>query len=65
ALAALVPDLLAPEGGILVSNPRRRDAPRFQEILESRGFAASTRGATARQGERDIEVSIRRFKRTS
>ncbi|MGB3682982.1 MAG: methyltransferase domain-containing protein, partial [Rubrobacteraceae bacterium] len=42
ALAALVPDLLAPEGGILVSNPRRRDAPRFQEILESRGFAAST-----------------------
>ncbi|MGF1472900.1 MAG: methyltransferase [Rubrobacteraceae bacterium] len=64
ALAALIPELLSPKGEVLVSNPRRRDAPDFHEAMGERGFGRSTESATVRQGERDVEVLIHRFRRT-
>ena len=64
ALAALIPDLLAPDGEALISNPRRRDTPDFHEAMRTKGFACSTRSVTIPQGERDIEVLVHRFRRT-
>lgn len=63
ALAALIPDLLVPDGEALISNPRRRDVPDFREAMESRGFGCSVHSTSVKQGERDIEVSISRFQR--
>ena len=63
ALASLIPDLLGPEGEVLVSNPRSRDTPNFHEMMQTKGFAHSTRSMTARQGERDVVVSLHRFQR--
>jgi hypothetical protein len=65
ALAKLAPGLIAPGGEVLISNPRRRDTPNFVEAMGARGFSCSTQFATARQGERDIEVAIHRFQRIS
>ena len=64
ALAGLIPDLLTPDGEILVSNPRRRDTPDFHKMMEESGFGCSTKPATARQAEKDIEVLIHHFQRT-
>ena len=62
ALAALIPELLAPAGEALISNPGRRDTPDFHESMQAEGFAYTTRSAITRQGERDIEVLIHRFR---
>ena len=65
ALTSLIPDLLARDGEVLVSNPRRRDTPGFHEAMKAKGFGHTTRSAATRQGERDIEVLIHRFRRGS
>ena len=62
-LAALIPDLLAPNGKALISNPCRRDTPDFHEIIQAKGFSHDTHSATARQGEREIEVLMHEFRR--
>lgn len=62
ALASLVPDLLVPNGKVLISNPSRRDTPDFHETLQAKGFSHVTHSATARQGERDIKVLIHEFR---
>lgn len=64
-LTALIPDLLAPNGGALISNPSRRDTPDFHEALQSKGFSHTVYSTTARQGERDISVLIHEFRRGS
>ena len=63
ALAALIPDLLVADGEVLISNPRRRDTPDFHKAMETKGFGLCTKSAIARQGEKDIEVLIHRFRR--
>ncbi len=65
ALTALIPDLLRLNGEALVSNPRSRDTPQFHEALKAKGFNHDTLSMTARQGERDIEVALHRFRRVS
>ena len=65
ALAALIPDLLAPDGEALVSNPGRRDTPEFHKAMQSKGFDYTTRRKVVQQGEKDIEVLIHRFRRGS
>ncbi len=65
ALAALIPSLLAPGGEALISTPRRRDTPRFREMMFAKGFTRTTQIETVRQGERDIEVLVHRFRRAS
>lgn len=63
ALVTLIPDLLAPEGEVLISDPRRRDTPHFVENMDANGFGCTTRSAIVRQGKQDIEVLIHRFQR--
>lgn len=65
ALLELIPDLLGPNGEVLVSNPRSRDAPHFHGAMKAEGFSHDTLSMTARQGERDIEVALHRFQRVS
>lgn len=63
ALAALIPDLLGSGGEALISDPRRKNTPRFLEIMEEHGFSCSAQSRTVRQGDKDIEVSIHRLRR--
>ncbi len=62
ALAALIPNLLAPNGEALISNPGRRDTPDFHETLREKGFSHTAHSTTARQGEKDITVLIHEFR---
>jgi predicted nicotinamide N-methyase len=63
ALADLVPGLLAPGGEALFADPRRKDAPLFLELIEERGFRASTGSVVVDQGGRSIEVLMHRLRR--
>lgn len=65
ALSTLIPDLLTSEGEALISDPRRRDTPDFQKAMEERSFKLSTDSTSVRQGEKEIEVLIHRFQRSS
>lgn len=65
ALTALIPTLLAPDGEAVISTPRRRDSPDFREMMAAKGFTCTTRIGIARQGERDIEVLIHRFRKAT
>lgn len=58
SLAALIPGLLAPEGEVLLADPRRKDAPVFLEALEASGFRHTTESVTVEQGGREIEVLL-------
>jgi predicted nicotinamide N-methyase len=61
ALADLVPTLLAPGGEALLADPRRKDAPLFVELMEERGFRASTESVVVQQGERGVRVLVHRL----
>ena len=62
ALADLVPRLLAPEGEAVVSDPRRKDAPAFLELMEKRGFEKATERVVVEQGEREVTVLVYRLR---
>lgn len=64
ALAALIPDLLAPGGEALISSPKRRDAPEFSEMMEAMGFHCSSHTRKTRQGDSEIEVTIKHFRQS-
>jgi predicted nicotinamide N-methyase len=61
ALADLVPKLLAPGGEALFADPRRKDAPLFVELMEERGFRASSESVVVVQGERGVRVLVHRL----
>jgi hypothetical protein len=63
ALAALVPRLLAPGGGAIFADPRRKDAPLFLDLIEERGFLASTEDVLVEQGGREVKVLVHRLRR--
>ncbi len=65
ALAALVPELLAPDGEAVFTDPRRKDAPEFLELMEERGFEKATQSAVVEQGEREVKVLLHRIQRRS
>ncbi len=58
SLAALIPVLLAPEGEVLLADPRRKDTPVFVGALADGGFRHSVEGVTVEQGGREIEVLL-------
>ena len=62
ALADLVPRLLAPEGEAVFSDPRRKDAPAFLELMEKRGFEKATERVVVEQGEREVTVLVYRLR---
>lgn len=61
ALTALIPALLAPGGEVLISDPRRKDAPCFIERMEGLGFRCSTQTDGVWQGDKAVEVRLHRF----
>jgi predicted nicotinamide N-methyase len=61
ALVHLVPEVLAPGGEALLADPRRKDAPLFVELMEKRGFRASTESVVVQQGERGVRVLVHRL----
>jgi predicted nicotinamide N-methyase len=61
ALADLVPKLLALGGEALFADPRRKDAPLFVELMEERGFRASSESVVVVQGERGVRVLVHRL----
>lgn len=63
SLATLIPNLLAPDGEVLISDPRRKDTPYFIERMEGLGFRVATEVVGVRQGDRAIEVSVHGFRR--
>ncbi|MDQ4129203.1 MAG: protein N-lysine methyltransferase family protein [Actinomycetota bacterium] len=63
ALADLVPDLLAPKGEVLITDPRRDTAPAFLEMMGERGFELDTRGATVEQDGRAVRVLLYQLRR--
>jgi hypothetical protein len=62
ALADLVPRLLAPDGEAVFSDPRRKDAPGFLELMEKLGFENATESAVVEQGEREVRVLVHRLR---
>lgn len=61
SLMALIPDLLAPGGEVLISDPRRKEEPYFVERMKGLGFQCSTQTDVVRQGDKTIEVRLHRF----
>jgi predicted nicotinamide N-methyase len=63
ALAALVPDLLAPEGELVLADPRRSNAPEFLEAMGSRGFSVVSEEAGVEGAGREVRVLLHRMRR--
>jgi predicted nicotinamide N-methyase len=63
ALADLAPRLLAPGGEALFADPRRKDAPMFLEMMETRGFENTTKEMMVEQGGREVGVLVHRLRR--
>lgn len=63
ALADLAPRLLAPGGEALFADPRRKDAPLFLEMMETRGFENTTKEMMVEQGGREVRVLVHRLRR--
>ena len=63
ALAALIPSLLALAGEALLADPRRKDAPRFLELMEERGFRSSMEDVAVATGGREVTVLLYRLGR--
>ncbi|MGI8539967.1 MAG: class I SAM-dependent methyltransferase [Rubrobacteraceae bacterium] len=61
-LANLIPELLAPEGEILLADPRRPGAELFTEEMEGRGFRASKTSVMVEQSGREVVVNIHGFR---
>ena len=55
--------LLASGGEALFADPRRKDAPLFLELMEERGFLASTEDVLVEQGGREVKVLVHRLRR--
>lgn len=64
SLVALIPTLLAPEGEVLLADPRRRDAPVFLEEMASRGFRHAAEGVSVEQGGIEVGVMLHSLRRT-
>jgi predicted nicotinamide N-methyase len=62
ALAALIPTLLAPDGEILLADPRRRNTPMFLQIMRERGFEPSTEECLVTSDGRDVTVLVHRLR---
>lgn len=58
SLAAMIPGLLAPEGEVLIADPRRKDTPVFLKEMEAKGFRHTTESVIVEQGGREIEVVL-------
>lgn len=65
SLAALIPALLAPEGEVLLADPRRKDAPFFIEEMKGKGFQHEAESLTVKQSGREIEVLLHILRRAS
>ena len=63
ALAALIPTLLAPDGEVLLADPRRKDAPAFLERMREGGFRSSVEEHVVPSGERRVAVLVHRLRR--
>lgn len=63
SLVTLIPRLLAPDGEVLLADPRRKDEPAFIEEMELRGFRSSTRSAVVEQGDREVKVLVHSIRR--
>ncbi len=63
ALAALIPALLAPDGELLLADPRRKDTPDFLEEMLKRGFRSSTEEHAVLSGDREVVVLVHRLRR--
>jgi predicted nicotinamide N-methyase len=62
-LANLVPELLSPDGEILLADPRRPGADLFVEEMENRGFRASKKTIAVEQEGREVTVNVHRLER--
>lgn len=64
SLVSLIPDLLAPEGEVLLADPRRKDTPAFLEAMEKRGFRHSAACVTVEQDDgREVGVLLHTLRR--
>ena len=63
ALAALVPQLLAPDGEAIFADPRRDEAPVFLDAMERHGFEDTTDEITIEQSGRSVKVLLHRLGR--
>lgn len=63
ALAALVPDLLAPGGELILADPRRVNTPVFLSAMERRGFGVSTEETEVEGTRRAARVHLHRLRR--
>jgi predicted nicotinamide N-methyase len=58
SLAALVPDLLAPGGEVMLADPGRNEAERFLKLMQERGLSRSTRVASAGGAGGEVTVLL-------
>ncbi len=63
SLTALIPALLAPEGEVLLADPRRKDTPLFLEALEASGFRRAMESVIVEQNGRGVEVLLHTLRR--
>lgn len=64
SLVELIPNLLAPEGKVLIADPRRKETPSFLEAMRTVGFHNKTESLYVMQGGREIEVLLHHMSRT-
>jgi len=63
ALADLIPRLLAPDGEVLVADPRRDTAPGFLAMMREEGFEVDTRSTTVEREGGEVTVLLHRLRR--
>ena len=63
ALADLVPRLLARGGEALFADPRRKDAPLFLELMETREFDYTTQEMIVERGGGRVRVLVHGLRR--
>ena len=63
ALADLVPKLLTSDGGAIIADPRRDEAPGFLETMEGLGFEDAAEETTVEQGMRSVKVLLHELRR--
>ncbi len=62
-LVDLVPELLEPDGELLLADPRRDYAETFLEAMERRGFGQTAGSIGVEYDGKDVEVMLYRFRR--
>ena len=64
SLVKFIPNLLTPEGEVLIADPRRKDTPNFLEEMQTAGFQHMAESLYVEQGGREIKVLLHRMRRT-